>query len=50
MVASPTAALGSSMYAAVAAGVQAGGYATIQDASKKMAHLDEKTFLPNNTR
>lgn len=50
MVASPyTAALGSSMYAAVAAGVQAGGYATIQDASKKMAHLDEKTFLPNNT-
>lgn len=49
-VASPyTAALGSAMYAAVAAGERRGGYATIQDASKKMAHLDEKTFLPNNT-
>lgn len=49
-VASPyTAALGSAMYAAVAAGEGRGGYATIQDASKKMAHLDEKTYLPNNT-
>jgi len=49
-VASPyTAALGSAMFAAVAAGEKSGGYATVQDASKKMAHLDEKTFIPNNT-
>ena len=49
-VSSPyTAALGSSMYAAVAAGEGRNGYGTIQEASRKMAHLDEKTFLPNNT-
>jgi len=43
-----TSALGSAMYAAVAAGESRGGYATIQDASKKMAHLKEETFIPNN--
>jgi len=49
-VASPyTAALGSAMFAAVAAGEAYGGFATIEGASKKMAHLDEKTFIPNNT-
>lgn len=41
-------ALGSAMYAAVAAGENRGGYASIQDASKKMAHLKQETFLPNN--
>jgi L-ribulokinase len=43
-----TSALGSAMYAAVAAGESRGGYATIQDASKKMAHLKGKTYIPNN--
>lgn len=42
------AALGSAMYAAVAAGQARGGYATIQDASRKMAHLRKQTFMPNN--
>ena len=41
-------ALGSAMYAAVAAGESRGGYNTIQDASNKMARLKTKTFLPNN--
>ncbi len=39
-----TSALGSAMYAAVAAGE----YKTIEEASKKMAHLKTKTFAPNN--
>ncbi len=43
-----TSALGSAMYAAVAAGSERGGYATIQDASKMMAHLQIRTYLPNN--
>jgi len=43
-----TSALGSAMYAAVAAGQARGGYATIQEASKRMSHLKEKTFIPNN--
>lgn len=41
-------ALGSAMYAAVAAGEARGGYATIQEASKNMAHLKKETFPPNN--
>ncbi len=41
-------AMGAAMYAAVAAGVEKGGYSTIQDASANMAHLMNKTFLPNN--
>jgi L-ribulokinase len=43
-----TSALGAAMYAAVAAGAEKGGYETIQDASKKMAHLQTKTYIPNN--
>ncbi len=43
-----TSALGAAMYAAVAAGEKNGGYVTIQDASAKMAHLKEETFVPNN--
>lgn len=43
-----TSALGSAMYAAVAAGEERGGYATIQDASNNMAHLKSKTYFPNN--
>lgn len=43
-----TSALGSAMYACVAAGENRGGYATIQDASINMAHLDKKTYIPNN--
>jgi len=41
-------ALGSAIYATVAAGENRGGYNTIQEASKKMAHLRSKTFIPNN--
>jgi L-ribulokinase len=41
-------ALGSAMYAAVAAGDGRGGYATIQDASSKMAQLKTKSYVPNN--
>lgn len=41
-------ALGSAMYAAVAAGEENGGYGVIQDAVLKMARLKEKTFIPNN--
>jgi L-ribulokinase len=44
-----TSALGAAMYATVAAGAERGGYATIQDASRQMAHLKKKTYLPNNT-
>jgi len=43
-----TSALGAAMYAAVAAGESRGGYSTIQDASKKMAHLSSKSYIPNN--
>ena len=41
-------AMGAAMYAAVAAGEENGGYATIQDASVNMAHLMKRSFLPNN--
>ena len=40
-------ALGSAMYAAVAAGKKAGGYDDIFEASRKMAHLKRKSFKPN---
>jgi L-ribulokinase len=43
-----TSALGAAMYAAVAAGEERGGYATIEDASRKMSHLKKETFVPNN--
>jgi L-ribulokinase len=42
-----TSALGSSMFGAVAAGRAAGGYDSIFEASKHMAHLKEETFKPN---
>ncbi len=43
-----TSALGSAIYAAVAAGESRGGYATVQEASQKMARLSSKSFVPNN--
>ena len=42
-----TPALGSAMFGAVAAGAKAGGYDTITEASKKMAHLREEIYRPN---
>ena len=39
-------ALGSAMHAAVAAGAEAGGYDTIQDASATMAHLKDESYTP----
>ena len=41
-----TPALGSAMFGAVAAGVAAGGYATIQDASAAMARLKDRVYEP----
>lgn len=41
-------ALGAAIYAAVAAGEERGGYQTVPEASRKMAHLSETTFFPNN--
>jgi L-ribulokinase len=40
-------ALGSAMFAAVAAGPPAGGYASIEEAAQHMARLREDAFLPN---
>jgi len=42
-----TPALGSAMFAAVAAGPEAGGYASIQDAATRMAHLSDEAYEPN---
>ncbi|MHB9033687.1 MAG: ribulokinase [Anaerolineae bacterium] len=39
-------ALGAAMHGAVAAGSQAGGYATITDAAAKMAHLQDTHYTP----
>lgn len=41
-----TPALGAAMFAAVAAGSEAGGYATIIDAAQSMARIKEETFKP----
>ncbi|MGI6741724.1 MAG: ribulokinase [Brevefilum sp.] len=41
-------ALGSAIYAAVAAGESRGGYGTVAEAAKRMAHLSSKSVLPNN--
>ncbi len=41
-----TPALGSAMFGAVAAGSEKGGYDDIGEASKKMAHLQEKEYRP----
>jgi L-ribulokinase len=41
-----TPALGAAMFAAVAAGPELGGYATIEDARRRMAHLSGRRFAP----
>ena len=43
---SQTPALGAAMFGAVAAGAAQGGYDSIVDASKQMAHLRPETFTP----
>jgi len=43
-----TSALGAAIHAAVAAGESKGGYGSIPEASKRMAHLSNKTVVPNN--
>ncbi|SFB08059.1 L-ribulokinase [Cohnella sp. OV330] len=45
-----TAALGAAMFGAVAAGAERGGYATIADASRRMARVREETFKPDRGR
>ena len=42
-----TSALGSAMFAAVAAGVDSGGYATVIEASRHMARLRDESYRPN---
>jgi L-ribulokinase len=42
-----TPALGSAMFAAVAAGRDAGGHATIEDASRTMARLRDDAYVPD---
>lgn len=42
-----TPALGSAMFGAVAAGADAGGWASIEDAARAMARLKERTYEPN---
>jgi L-ribulokinase len=41
-----TPALGSAMFGAVAAGVEAGGHASIGDATRAMARLEERVYQP----
>jgi L-ribulokinase len=43
-------ALGAAMHGAVAAGSEAGGYDTILDAAKRMAHVQRKTYRPDPAR
>jgi L-ribulokinase len=43
-----TPALGSAMFGAVAAGEQAGGYSTIQDAARAMTRLKDLTYEPTS--
>ncbi|MGC9469697.1 MAG: ribulokinase [Anaerolineae bacterium] len=45
--ATQTAALGSAMFATVAAGAEAGGYETIEEASAAMARLRDERYVPN---
>ena len=47
---SQTPALGSAMFAAVAAGSAAGGYDTIEEAAARMAHLSESRYRPDPVR
>ena len=42
-----TPALGSAMFGAVAAGADAGGWATIEDASRAMASLSDRAYAPD---
>jgi L-ribulokinase len=42
-----TPALGSAMFAAVAAGPDAGGFASIEDASRAMARLKDERYMPS---
>jgi L-ribulokinase len=42
-----TSALGAAMFAAVAAGAQAGGYSTIDEAATRMAHLSDRVYAPD---
>ena len=42
-----TSALGSAMFGAVAAGKGMGGYDSIYDAAKVMAHLNDEVYIPN---
>lgn len=42
-----TPALGSAMFAAVAAGKDKGGYDTIYEAAEKMGHVEDYTYVPN---
>jgi L-ribulokinase len=42
-----TPALGSAMFGSVAAGKSAGGYDSIYDAAKVMAHLKDEMYMPN---
>ena len=41
-----TAALGSAVYAAVAAGTECGGYASVEEAAGHMSHLKDLTYRP----
>jgi L-ribulokinase len=43
-------ALGAAMHGAVAAGAAAGGYETIFDAAKRMAHVQRKAYRPSAQR
>jgi L-ribulokinase len=43
-----TPALGSAMFGAVAAGKDLGGYDSIYDAAKVMAHLNDEAYIPNS--
>ncbi len=45
-----TPALGSAMFAAVAAGPDAGGYASIEEAAANMARLREEVFVPDESK
>ena len=44
---SQTPALGSAMFGAVVAGAANGGYDSIEEAAKHMAHLKDEVFTPN---
>ena len=42
-----TAAVGSAIYASVAAGADRGGYGTLGEAVEKMSRIHEKAYLPD---